>query len=99
MEDKFLNKRYISLDGNYRLYMNHDGVFKEVAPFLLRRRKISSDKLFYRLEDLPHSYRVKFEDMAISASELVGAKGKDTCNSKKNRTGSGCYKKCCPENL
>ncbi len=74
MEDKFLNKRYVSLDGNYRLYMNHDGVFKEVAPFLLRRRKISSDKLFYRLEDLPHSYRVKFEDMAISASELVGAK-------------------------
>lgn len=82
MKDKYISKRYISEIKEIKIYMNHNGVFKEVMPLLLRKRTLDKKTLFYKLNDLPLDLQEKYEDMAISPEELIGNTIKIEKNSK-----------------
>jgi len=71
MEDKYISKRYTGDIPKIKIYMNHNGVFKECLPLLLRMRSLDKNSLFYKLSDLPQSMQVEYEDMAISPRELL----------------------------
>lgn len=72
MEDKYISKRYTGdIPGIKKIYMNHNGVFKEVMPLLLRMRSLDKNTLFYRLSDLSPSLQEEYEDMAISPKEIL----------------------------
>lgn len=82
MKDKYISKRYISEIKGIKIYMNHNGVFKEVMALLLRKRTLDKKTLFYKLNDLPLDLQEKYEDMAISPEELIGNTIKIEKNSK-----------------
>lgn len=76
MEDKYISKRYTGEIPKIKIYMNNNGVFKEVMPLLLRMRSLDKNSLFYKLSDLPPALQEEYEDMAVSPKELLGKRVK-----------------------
>lgn len=74
MEDKYISKRYTGNIPRIKIYMNNNGVFKEVMPLLLRMRSLDKNSLFYKLSDLPPALQEEYEDMSVSPKELLGKK-------------------------
>ena len=74
MEDKYISKRYTGNIPGIKIYMNNNGVFKEVMPLLLRMRSLDHNTLFYKLTDLPENLQEEYEDMSISPKELLSKK-------------------------
>lgn len=74
MEDKYISKRYTGNIPGIKIYMNNNGVFKEVMPLLLRMRSLDHNTLFYKLTDLPENLQEEYEDMSVSPKELLGKK-------------------------
>lgn len=72
MEDKYISKRYTGDIPGIKIYMNHNGVFKECIPLLLRMRSLDKSSLYYKLSDLPKKLQEEYEDMSISPKELMG---------------------------
>lgn len=71
MEDKYISKRYTGDIPGIKIYMNHNGVFKECIPLLLRMRSLDMNTLFYKLSDLSPELQEEYSDMAISPKELL----------------------------
>ena len=74
MEDKYISKRYTGNIPEIKIYMNNNGVFKEVMPLLLTMRSLDHNTLFYKLTDLPENLQEEYEDMSVSPKELLGKK-------------------------
>lgn len=69
--NKYISKKIINLNGNYKIYMNHNGIMKECNPFIIFRKKISDENLYYKLDELPEEIQIKYISESIDETKLA----------------------------